>query len=291
MADKTIPDLAEVTTITENALFVVDTGTQTFKMQAENVGLFFRDTIMPAGMLAPFAGTVAPGGWLLADGSAVSRDDYVRLFTAIGTTYGIGNGSTTFNVPDLRGRVAAGKNDMGGVSSDRLGGGVTGFNGNTLGAAGGNQNYTPGGIIGGSQSIAHVHDVAHTHTFQHVHQWGHQESGLKEIHSKSTADSPSFSIAGSDDKVIRHSGDVQQGGGALFQASYVNFTGVREWYTSGVISAPSGVGSTATTSAASISNSGGMSTSTNVNGSNFSFTGTADHRVQPTIILNYIIKT
>jgi Phage Tail Collar Domain len=60
------------------------------------------------GEVVPYAGSSAPVGALLCDGSAVSRTDYVGLFTAIGTTYGTGNGTTTFNVPDLRGRVAAG---------------------------------------------------------------------------------------------------------------------------------------------------------------------------------------
>lgn len=56
----------------------------------------------------PFAGSVAPQGYLLCDGSAVSRTDYADLFTVIGTTYGAGDGSTTFNVPNLSGRVVIG---------------------------------------------------------------------------------------------------------------------------------------------------------------------------------------
>lgn len=51
-----------------------------------------------------------PTGWLLCDGSAVSRTTYAALFAIISTTYGVGNGSTTFNLPDLQGRVAVGKN-------------------------------------------------------------------------------------------------------------------------------------------------------------------------------------
>ena len=57
---------------------------------------------LPSGMLTPFAGATAPDGWLLSDGSAVNRTTYSALFTAIGTTYGAGDGSTTFNLPDLR---------------------------------------------------------------------------------------------------------------------------------------------------------------------------------------------
>ena len=55
---------------------------------------------LDAGFMAPFAGTTAPDGWLICDGSAVSRTDYARLFAAIGTTYGEGDGNSTFNLPN-----------------------------------------------------------------------------------------------------------------------------------------------------------------------------------------------
>ena len=58
--------------------------------------------MIPAGTIHDFAGTTTPTGFLTCDGSAVSRTTYASLFTAIGTTWGTGNGSTTFNVPDLR---------------------------------------------------------------------------------------------------------------------------------------------------------------------------------------------
>ena len=62
----------------------------------------------PAGIVMPFAGSTAPQGYLLCDGSAVSRTDYADLFTAIGTVYGAGDGASTFNLPDLSGRVVLG---------------------------------------------------------------------------------------------------------------------------------------------------------------------------------------
>lgn len=58
---------------------------------------------IPAGAVMPFAMNSAPSGWLAADGSPVSRSTYATLFAAIGTTHGSGDGSTTFNLPDLRG--------------------------------------------------------------------------------------------------------------------------------------------------------------------------------------------
>jgi len=64
---------------------------------------------LPPGIVVPYAGITAPAGWLLANGSAVSRTTYAGLFSAIGTTYGAGDGSTTFNLPDMKGRVPVGK--------------------------------------------------------------------------------------------------------------------------------------------------------------------------------------
>jgi microcystin-dependent protein len=65
-------------------------------------------TVSPTGSMIAFGGTTAPTGWLICDGSAISRLTYASLFGIIGTHYGAGDGSTTFNLPDLRGRVAAG---------------------------------------------------------------------------------------------------------------------------------------------------------------------------------------
>jgi microcystin-dependent protein len=62
----------------------------------------------PAGMIAPFGGTAAPTGWLMCDGSAVSRTTYAALFTVIGEAFGQGDNATTFNVPDFRGRFLRG---------------------------------------------------------------------------------------------------------------------------------------------------------------------------------------
>jgi len=63
---------------------------------------------IPTGTVSAFAGNTAPTGYVLCDGSAVNRTTQAALFAVIGTTYGVGDGSTTFNLPDLRGRVVAG---------------------------------------------------------------------------------------------------------------------------------------------------------------------------------------
>src|SRR5690606_38844077 len=98
----------------------------------------------------PFAGAVAPGGYLLADGTAVSRTTFARLFAAIGTTFGAGDGATTFNLPDMRQRFPLGKAASG--------------TGNVLGQTGGAIDHTHAGP-------SHTHTNpntgsagAHTHT-------------------------------------------------------------------------------------------------------------------------------
>lgn len=114
---------------------------------------------VPVGSILDYGGGTLPTGFLFCDGSAVSRTTYAALFTAIGTTHGAGNGTTTFNLPDYRGRVGAGKDNMGGVSANRLSTQVTGT---TLGATGGAEEHT----LTSSQIPAHTHpvtDPGHTH--------------------------------------------------------------------------------------------------------------------------------
>ena len=108
---------------------------------------------LPSGTIVPYAGSSAPSGYLLAYGQAVSRSTYSDLFSAIGTTYGVGDGSSTFNLPDLRGRTIAGQDDMGGSSADRLTNQTGGVNGDTLGGTGGSETHT----LTTAQLAAHTH--------------------------------------------------------------------------------------------------------------------------------------
>jgi len=124
--------------------------------------------LVPAGAIMPYAGSSAPAGWLLCNTSTpISRSTYAALFAAIGTTYGAGNGTTTFNIPFLSGRVPVGAGtgsgltlrnpaDTGGAETVTLTGAQSGTSAhghaNTITASSGNQ------------SVDHTHDVSHGHT-------------------------------------------------------------------------------------------------------------------------------
>lgn len=94
----------------------------------------------------PFAGVDAPQGWLLCNGSAVSRTVYADLFAVVGTAYGAGDGTTTFNLPDLRGRVPVGL-DAGQVEFD------------VRGEAGGAKTHT----LAAAELPSHTHSINHDH--------------------------------------------------------------------------------------------------------------------------------
>jgi len=109
-----------------------DTANNILKMRTEaddawiDIGLldqssnkFFPENGVPTGTIIYHASASAPDGYLKANGAAVSRTTYSSLFTAIGTTWGAGDGSTTFNLPDLRGEFARGWDDGRGVDSGR----------------------------------------------------------------------------------------------------------------------------------------------------------------------------
>lgn len=103
------------------------------------IGLLL-ETLLPAGLVFDYAGATPPTGFLLCYGQAISRTTYAKLFAAIGTTYGAGDGSTTFNLPDYRGVVTAGLDNMGGVAAGRMT--APWIAGTTLGAMSGAQSHT-----------------------------------------------------------------------------------------------------------------------------------------------------
>jgi microcystin-dependent protein len=110
---------------------IVDNAVTTAKLAGE--------ARIPAGAVMDFAGATPPDGWLLCGGQAVSRTTFANLYAAIGLVWGAGDGISTFNVPDLRGYVVAGKDDMATGAAGRLNSYIAGT---TLGAAGGVEEHT-----------------------------------------------------------------------------------------------------------------------------------------------------
>lgn len=90
------------------------------------------------GVVFEYDGLIPPAGWLFCAGQVVNIADYPRLFAVLGTRYG-GDGVATFGIPDRRGRVSAGADNMGGTAAGRL---VANIAGGTLGAAGGSEQHT-----------------------------------------------------------------------------------------------------------------------------------------------------
>jgi microcystin-dependent protein len=117
----------------------------------------------PVGTVLDYAGTSAPTYWLLCYGQEVSQATYAALYAIVGTTFNTGGeGAGNFRLPDLRGRVVAGQDDMGGSSADRLTGVTGSVNGDTFGATGGAETH----VLTTAQLAAHTHtaNVTDTHT-------------------------------------------------------------------------------------------------------------------------------
>jgi microcystin-dependent protein len=108
--------------------------------------------VFPAGTVVDYAGSAAPTGWLICDGSVVSRATYPQLFTNIGTTYGAGDGVSTFGIPDYRGKTLVGKHSSGTFQ--------------TLGATGGEETH----VLTTAELAAHAHSASSSiETAEHTH--------------------------------------------------------------------------------------------------------------------------
>lgn len=123
---------------------------------------------VPVGGMMPYLSSTAPNSsFVLPYGQAISRTTYATLFSLIGTTFGTGDGSTTFNIIDMRGRLPVGKDDMGGTAASRVTTAGSSIDGTTMGASGGAQTVT----LDATQIPAHTHtatvtDPGHTHNIR-----------------------------------------------------------------------------------------------------------------------------
>jgi len=227
-----------------------------------------------AGIISPFAGSVAPTGWLLCFGQSVSTTTYALLYNVIGYTYG--GAGASMSIPDLRGRVVAGKDNMGGVSADRL---TTPIDGDVLGASGGAESVT----LTVAQMPTHTHFTAsQTPTTTagegtHSHTWSGTVTGTvgSDSHSHQFSGDTASNTAGSG------SGDRVTSLTSTTSGSQVRTTGSdthnHTWTSSVVSGTVSGAGTHTHTMVIPASNSSS-------NGSSTSHTN-----IQPTIVLNYII--
>lgn len=146
---------AEVSSLADNSRAVTPLGLKSFL-----------DTIF-MGKVFDYTGSTEPPLHVFARGQTLSRTTYAAYFAIVGTTYGAGDGSTTFHVPDLRGRVVAGRDNMGGPSADRLTGQSFGINGDNLGEAGGRESHT----------LTEAQLAPHSHTMTLSRHYGANESG------------------------------------------------------------------------------------------------------------------
>lgn len=161
----TFPNLSGPVTPTHDILSALPSRTDTLESRVAS-GLL-------VGELKFYAGLATPGGWLPCDGRAVSRTDYAALFAVIGTSFGSGDGVSTFNLPDCRGRALAGPDAMfGGSAAGRLSGTL---HGSVLGVA--------AVTLTADQIPSHTHSGsvgnagAHTHSAWTDTQGSHQHTG------------------------------------------------------------------------------------------------------------------
>lgn len=216
------------------------------------------NSTVPTGTVVSYAGSTAPAGWLLCDGLAINRTTYANLFAAIGSTYGNGNGSSTFNLPDLRGRIVFGVDNMGGTSANRLttAGGISANN--TLGATCGTQSIT----------LTTPNLPAHNHTFT-----GNQSTTSSNTHSHDYQDA--YFAEG----VVNGVGGNQRfglGAGSDSDNSFYFRTSSNTHSTSASnIATTSNTHSHTVTSTGTVGNTG---------------SGTAFSPLNPGLVMNYIIK-
>ena len=116
-------DIASSTRTANTAQVVVSSSTTGYIDNSYIATSTLASILTPVGSITAYASTTAPAGWLLVDGTAVSRTTYSALFAVIGTSYGVGDGSTTFTLPDIRGRnilMASTTANMGQKSGESL---------------------------------------------------------------------------------------------------------------------------------------------------------------------------
>jgi microcystin-dependent protein len=161
IAEGTDINASDINSIVATILAAINGGIDTI-----NLGAGVLAPTTPTGIIFMYPSTTIPTGYLACDGAAISRTTYATLFAVTGTTYGVGDGSTTFNLPDLRGKVPVGKAASGTFVNLAATGGVETNNlahihaTDSQGAHG--HNINTGGITSGGLSEKILNTAANT---------------------------------------------------------------------------------------------------------------------------------
>jgi len=259
----------------------------------------------PAGVIKQFGSTTVPSGFLNCDGSAISRTTYAILFAAIGTTYGNGNGTTTFNVPDFRGRMPMGDGTGPGLSGRIIGQNGLGTESHNLNSANlpvHTHDFTHGHSntfgLSGTTSFA---STGHGHTFAHIHAVSYIDASTTFVqYMRSDIDTSSTALS-TLNTPVQYSDVRSNGGGTAFRYSTPNIDASRNYYSSGVASTgagSSGNGDSATTAGPSgtgtVGFGGGVTgfsgSTGNGTGGTGANAGTGVNHINPATVVRYIIK-
>lgn len=253
----------------------------------------------PSGVVAMWPTATPPTGWLLCDGSTVSRTTYATLYGILGTTFGAGDGSTTFNLPDYRSRVVVGASDQNPV------GGALGQVSATVALGAGRTARAKAATGGEETHVLTTGELAsHQHTTpSHSHGGGVNYSDVVHAHSVST-ESPTSSFMAAN---WNHSHVISGNQVGWAQGSHDHYSGVSN-LAEGPRATGGSVGSPGKSSGTDVTNidhqhgvtHGHTAGNTSINHShtingdapttNGTGSGTAHNNMQPWLALNFIIK-
>jgi microcystin-dependent protein len=244
--------------------------------------------LVPVGTVVAFAGSSAPEGWLMCDGSAVSRSTYANLWVTLSSTYGNGDGATTFNLPNAKGRSVVGAGTGSGLTA-RTVADTGGAESVTLtGAQSGTSAHGHGNNISastGTVSADHAHNANHGHTASSVSAGSHTHLIGSHDHSYKTA---ATATAGTSRAILTGTGSGATTGGInsaeVGQVAGYSYSDGSHSHSITVDGNNFNTGGITVNHTHAVTVAGGVSTSTAADASS------AHENMMPFLVLNYIIK-